>query len=59
MLHRRMAETILNLLNGKSLHVTYCEEGTVTGAMRLAGVKKKSISDFAGYMAAHPQRHNK
>jgi hypothetical protein len=31
----------------------------VTGAMRLAGVKKKSISDFVNYMVAHSPRHGK
>lgn len=43
----------LKLPNGKSFHVTYWDEGTVTGAMRLAGVKKKNIQDFATYIVGH------
>jgi hypothetical protein len=42
------------LPNGKSFHVFYWDDGTVTGAMRLAGVKKKSIEDFATYIVEHP-----
>jgi len=42
------------MLNGKSFHVTYWDEGTVVGAMRLASVKKKSIEDFANFIVAHP-----
>jgi hypothetical protein len=38
----------------KSFHVTYWDDGTVTGAMRLAGVKKKSIEEFAQYIVNHP-----
>jgi hypothetical protein len=44
----------LKLPNGKSFHVAYWDDGTVTGAMRLAGVRKKSIHDFASYVLAHP-----
>jgi S1/P1 Nuclease len=44
----------LKLPNGKSFHVTYWDEGTVTGAMRLAGVRNKSIKDFANFIVAHP-----
>jgi hypothetical protein len=44
----------LKLPNGKSFHVFYWDTGTVTGAMRLAGVKKKSIEDFATYIVEHP-----
>src|SRR5271170_19056 len=36
----------LKLPNGKSFHVAYWDEGTVTGAMRLAAVNKKAIADF-------------
>jgi hypothetical protein len=44
----------LKMPNGKSFHVTYWDEGTVVGAMRLAGVKKKSIEEFANFIVAHP-----
>jgi hypothetical protein len=44
----------LRIPNGKSFHVVYWDAGTVTGAMRLAGVRKKSIQDFASYVLAHP-----
>jgi hypothetical protein len=33
----------LKLGGGKSFHVFYWDDGTVTGAMRLAGVKRKSV----------------
>ena len=42
------------MLNGKSFHVTFWDEGTVVGATRLASVKKKSIEDFANFIVAHP-----
>jgi hypothetical protein len=41
-------------LGNKSFHVSYWDDGTVVGAMRLAGVKKKSIQDFAQYIINHP-----
>jgi hypothetical protein len=44
----------LKLGGNKSFHVTYWDDGTVTGAMRLAGVKRKSIEDFAQYIVDHP-----
>jgi hypothetical protein len=44
----------LKLPNGKSFHVAYWDEGTVTGAMRLAGANKKAVTDFAIYAIAHP-----
>jgi hypothetical protein len=44
----------LRLPNGKSFHVAYWDDGTVTGAIRLAGVRKRSIQDFATYVVAHP-----
>jgi S1/P1 nuclease len=40
-------------LDGKSLHA-YWDDGTVTGAMRLAAVNKKAVTDFARYVIAHP-----
>jgi S1/P1 Nuclease len=43
----------LKLPNGKSFHI-YWDTGTVIGAMRLAGVKKKSIEEFAKYIFDHP-----
>jgi hypothetical protein len=43
------------LLGGKeSFHVTYWDDGRVTGAMRLAGVKDNSIGALASYIVAHP-----
>jgi S1/P1 Nuclease len=44
----------LKLPNGKSFHVFCWDNCTVTGAMRLAGVKKKSNEDFATYVVGHP-----
>lgn len=44
----------LKLPNNKSFHVAYWDQGTVTGAMRLAGVNKKAVADFARYVIAHP-----
>jgi hypothetical protein len=44
----------LHLPNGKSFHVAYWDDGTVIGAMRLAGVQDKSIEDFASFIVAHP-----
>jgi hypothetical protein len=44
----------LKLPNDKSFHVAYWDQGTVTGAMRLAGVDKKAVADFARYAIAHP-----
>jgi hypothetical protein len=41
-------------LGNKSFHVTYWDDGTVTGAMRLAGIKRKSIEEFAQYIVDHP-----
>src|SRR5262249_17799390 len=41
----------LKMPNGESFHVAYWDEGTVVGAMRLAGV---SIEEFAGFIVAHP-----
>jgi S1/P1 nuclease len=44
----------LQLPNKKSFHVYYWDRGVVTGAMRLADVRNKSIDDFAQYIVAHP-----
>jgi hypothetical protein len=43
----------LKLGGNKSFHVTYWDDATVTGAMRLAGVRNQSNSDFASYIVAH------
>ncbi len=44
----------IHLPNGKSFHVTYWDDGTVKGAMRLPGIKAKSIEDFAAAIVANP-----
>jgi hypothetical protein len=44
----------LLLPNGKSFHVSYWDDGTVVGAMRLAGVRRNAIQDFATFIVAHP-----
>jgi S1/P1 Nuclease len=44
----------LKLGGGKSFHVSYWDDGTVTGAMRLAGIRRKNIEDFAQFIVNHP-----
>jgi hypothetical protein len=44
----------LHLPSGKSFHVQYWDDGTVTGAMRLAGVRRGAIQDFGNFIVAHP-----
>jgi hypothetical protein len=44
----------LHLTDGKCFHVAYWDEGTVTGAMRLAGIQGTSIPDFGSFIVAHP-----
>jgi hypothetical protein len=44
----------IHLPNGKSFHVSYWDDGTVKGAMRLPGVKAKSIEEFAAAIVANP-----
>ncbi len=43
----------LQLSKRENLH-SYWDKGTVSGAMRLAGVRNKSITDFANSILAHP-----
>src|SRR5262249_51758888 len=44
----------LHLTDGKSFHVAHWDVGTVTGAMRLAGIQGTSIPDFGSFIVAHP-----
>jgi hypothetical protein len=46
----------LKMPNGNSFHVKFWDEGTVTGAMRLAG-HARSVEDFAGEIVASPPAH--
>jgi hypothetical protein len=43
-----------HLTDGKSFHVAHWDDGTVTGAMRLAGIQGTSIPDFSSFIVAHP-----
>jgi hypothetical protein len=44
----------LKMPNGDSFHVKYWDDDTVAGATHLAGIRRKSIEDFAASIVANP-----